>query len=55
MFKDNPTGCLIKSTDNNLDNYFGYCFATVKVPKGIKAPIFPFRKDNGSLTYPTGE
>jgi hypothetical protein len=54
MLKDLPIGCLIKSTDNNLDNYFGFCYASVNVPEGITAPILPFRKENGGLIYPTG-
>jgi hypothetical protein len=54
MLKDLPIGCLSKSTDTNLDNYFGFCYVSVNVPKGIKAPILSFRKDNGGLIYPTG-
>ena len=46
MLKELFIGNLIKSTDNNLDNYFDFCYVYVNVPvnKGIKAPILPFRK-----------
>nr|QWO71410.1 DNA polymerase [Termitomyces sp. T123] len=54
MLKELPIGNLIKSTDTNLDNYFGFCYATVNVPTGIRAPILPFRKEDGGLIYPTG-
>jgi hypothetical protein len=54
MLKDLPVGCISRSTDTNLDNYFGFCLASVNVPRGIKAPILPFRKENGGLIYPTG-
>jgi hypothetical protein len=54
MLKDLPIGNISKSTDTNLDNYFGFCYASVNVPKGIRAPIFPFRMENGGLIYPTG-
>jgi hypothetical protein len=49
-----PIGCISKSTDSNLDNYFGFCFVSIIVPKGIRAPILPFRMKNGALIYPTG-
>jgi len=41
MLKELPIGNLIKSTDNNLDNYFGFCYVSVKVPanEGLRAPI----------------
>lgn len=45
---------LIKSTDTFLDNYFGFCYATVSVPKDIRAPLLPFIKEDGSLIHPTG-
>jgi len=54
MLEDLPIGCISKSTDTNLNNYFGFCFVSVNVPKGIRAPILPFRKDDGGLIYPTG-
>jgi len=54
MLKDLPIGEITKSTDTNLDNYFGFCFASVNVPKGVIAPILPFRKEDGRLIYPTG-
>ena len=52
MLKNLPIGCISKSTDTNLDYYF--CFVSVNVPRGIRAPIFPFIKENGGLIYPTG-
>ena len=41
MLKELPIDNLIKSTDNNLDNYFGFCYVSVKVPanEGLRAPI----------------
>jgi hypothetical protein len=54
MLKDLPIGSLIESTDTNLNNYFGFCYASVNVPEGIKAPPLPFRKENGGLIYPSG-
>lgn len=56
MLKELPIGNLIKSTDNNLDNYFGFCYVSVNVPdnEAIRAPILPFRKEDGGLIYPTG-
>jgi hypothetical protein len=54
MLKNLPIGNISNSTDTNIDNYFGFCFASVNVPKGIRAPILPFRLDNGGLIYPTG-
>jgi hypothetical protein len=47
MLKDLPIGCLIESTTN----YFGFCYASVNVPEGIKAPVL--RKENGGLIYPS--
>nr|BAM29335.1 dpoB [Lentinula edodes] len=54
MLKDLPIGNICRSIDTNIDNYFGFCYASVNVPKGIRAPILPFRLDNGSIIYPTG-
>jgi hypothetical protein len=54
MLKDLPIGNISRSTDTNIDNYFGFCYASVNVPKNIRAPILPFRTDNGRLIYPTG-
>ena len=54
MLKELPIGEIYRSTDINIDNYFGFCYATVNVPRGIKAPILPFRMDSGGLIYPTG-
>jgi len=54
MLKDLPIGNISISTDTDIDNYFGFCYASVNVPKGIRAPILPFRLENGGLIYPTG-
>jgi DNA polymerase type B, organellar and viral len=54
MLKDLPIGIISSSMDSNIDNYFGFCYASVNVPKGIRAPILPFRMENGGLRYPTG-
>ena len=55
MLKNIPIGNISKSIDTNLDNYFGFCYVSVNVPKGIKAPILPFRKIDGTgIIYPTG-
>jgi hypothetical protein len=50
MLMDAPTGNSIKSTDPNLDNYFGFCYATVEVPDTIYNPLLPFRDVVGN-TY----
>jgi len=49
-----PTGDIIKSTDNNLDNYFGLFYVTVEVPDNIKLPPLPFRY-KGLTYYPVGK
>jgi hypothetical protein len=54
MLNDMPIGKLTKSTDNNLDNYFGFCYATVDVPNNINKPILSFRDDLGNVYNPTG-
>lgn len=54
MLKELPIGNIITSTDTDLNNYFGFCYASVFVPKNIKAPILPYRLEDGSLLYPTG-
>jgi len=54
MLKDLPIGDTIKSTDPNLDNYFGYCYVTVNVPENIYNPILPFRDENGNVYNCTG-
>jgi hypothetical protein len=45
MLQDMPIGDIIKSTDPNLDNYFGFCYATVNVPNNTYNPVLPFRDD----------
>jgi hypothetical protein len=54
MLNDMPIGNLIKSSDTNLDNYFGFCYATVNVPDNINKPILPFRDELGNVYNPTG-
>jgi DNA polymerase type B, organellar and viral len=54
MLMDMPTGKIIKSTDKNLNNYFGFCYASVDVPINIKKPPLPFRF-GGLLYYPVGK
>jgi DNA polymerase type B, organellar and viral len=54
MLQDMPIGKLIKSTDNNLNNYFGFCYATVEIPNNINKPILPFRDDLGNVYNPVG-
>lgn len=49
-----PIGKVIKSTDNNLNNYFGFCYATVEIPDNINKPILPFRDELGNVYNPTG-
>jgi hypothetical protein len=48
MLMDIPIGNAIKSTDPNLDNYFGFCYATVEVPNDIYNPLLVFRDDIGN-------
>lgn len=54
MKKDMPIGNLIKSNDSNLDNYFGFCYASVDVPEHTYSPVLPFRDDNNNIFYPVG-
>jgi hypothetical protein len=54
MLKDIPIGNSIKSTDTNLDNYFGFCYATVEVPENNHNPILPFRGDCSNIYNPIG-
>jgi hypothetical protein len=54
MLKDMPIGNMIKSTDTNLDNYFGFCYATVEVPENNHNPILPFRDEFGNIYNPVG-
>lgn len=54
MLKDMPIGSLIKSSDTNLDNYFGFCYATVEVPQHINNPVLPFRGEFGNIYNPIG-
>lgn len=54
MLKDMPIGPIIKSTDPNLDNYFGFCYATVMVPDNTYNPVLPFRDEKGNVYNPTG-
>jgi hypothetical protein len=54
MLKDMPIGKLKKSTDPNLDNYFGFFYVTVKIPENIYNPILPFRDELGNVYNPVG-
>jgi hypothetical protein len=54
MLNDMPIGPAIKSTDTDLDNYFGFCYATVNVPDSVYNPILPFRDGLGNIYNPTG-
>jgi hypothetical protein len=55
MLQDMPIGDIIKSTDPNLDNYFGFCNATVNVPNNTYNPVLPFRDDKWNIYNPTGK
>jgi hypothetical protein len=54
MLNDMPIGKIIKSTDTNLDNYFGFCYASVTVPSNVKNPVLPFRNEYGEVYNPVG-
>lgn len=54
MLNELPVGNIIKSTNPNLDDYFGFCYATVTIPDGIYNPIWPFRDKQGNTFNPTG-
>jgi hypothetical protein len=54
MLKDMPVGNIIKSSDTNLDNYFGFCYAAVNVPSHVKNPVLSYRDDLGNVYNPTG-
>jgi hypothetical protein len=40
MLKDMPIDQMYKSSDPNLDNYFGFCYATVNIPKNVNKPVY---------------
>jgi hypothetical protein len=54
MLKDMPVGNLVKSSDTNLDNYFGFCYVTVEVPESCKNPALAYRDSRGSIYNPVG-
>lgn len=54
MKNDLPIGNLIKSTDTNLDNYFGFVYASVEYPENVNIPILPFRDEDRNIYYPVG-
>ena len=54
MKKVMPGGHMWRSTDSNLDNYFGVCFVSVNVPHETYNPILPFRDSQGNIYNPTG-
>jgi DNA polymerase type B, organellar and viral len=55
MLQDMPVGNIYRSTDTNLDNYFGFCYATVDVPKDTYNPILPYRDALGNIFNPVGK
>jgi hypothetical protein len=55
MLQDMPIGSATLSTDPDLNNYFGFCYVTVKVPGNTYNPILPYRDDDGNVFNPTGE
>jgi len=55
MLQDMPIGNATLSTDPDLNNYFGFCYVTVKVPENTYNPILPYRDDEGNIYNPTGE
>ena len=54
MLQDMPIGNIVKSTDSNLDNYFGFCYATVNVPKNVNNPVLSYRDELGNVYNPVG-
>jgi len=54
MLKPMPGGNMFRSNDNNLNNYFGVCFASISVPDNIYNPILPYRDKNGMNYNPVG-
>jgi hypothetical protein len=54
MLKDIPVGNLVKSSDKNLDNYFGFCYVTVEVPENCKKPVLAYRDNQGNINNPVG-
>jgi hypothetical protein len=55
MLKDMPIGDPTFSTDSNLDNYFGFCYAKIKTPDNIKIPVLPYKSQEDRLVCPIGE
>lgn len=49
-----PGGNLFKSTDTNLDIYFGICYATVEVLNSIYNPILQYKDISDNNYNPTG-
>ena len=54
MLYDMPIGNIKLSTDDNLDNYFGFCYVSINVSDNIYNPILPFRDSVGNIYYLTG-
>jgi hypothetical protein len=54
MKKEMPIGNIFKSNDSELNNYFGFCYASVEVPDNIYNPILPFRDKDNNVYFPTG-
>jgi hypothetical protein len=54
MLQDMPVGKIIKSSDTILENYFGFCYATVTVPYNTYNPILSYRDEFGNVFNPVG-
>lgn len=53
MLKPMPTGNPTFSTDNNLNNYFGFCYADIVPPKNLINQLIPFKGEDGKVTCPS--
>ena len=54
QYKEMPGNNLIRSTDPNLENYFGVCYCKVTVPDNTYNPILPYKDSKGNNYNPTG-
>nr|YP_010759082.1 hypothetical protein QEO35_mgp37 [Hericium alpestre]WEX31996.1 hypothetical protein [Hericium alpestre] len=50
-----PTGSPTFSYDDNLNNYFGFCYVEVETPEYIHKPILPFKGSDDKIYYPIGK
>lgn len=55
MLKDMPGLFLGVKKNVNLDTFFGFVKAQIKVPKNTKYPFAPYRTEEGNLITPTGK